>query len=42
MKMYLHTGTNMDTPRHREFDSRSDDVKLEDICGEVVVIKYLE
>lgn len=37
--MHLHTGTHMDTPRHLGFEKNLDDVKLEEICGEALIVK---
>lgn len=39
VKMHLHTGSHMDTPKHFGFDSCLDDAKLETLCGPCIVVK---
>ncbi len=39
IKMHLHTGTHMDTPKHAGQESSVDDIDLNVICGKVIVVK---
>lgn len=39
IKMHLHTGSHMDTPKHFGYDSCIDDAKLETLCGDCIIVK---
>ena len=40
LKMHLHTGSHMDTPKHFGFESCLNEAKLDILCGECIIVKF--
>lgn len=39
IKMHLHTGSHMDTPKHMGFASGLDEAQLDVLCGDCIIVK---